>query len=66
VGEAIPFAARLIAVCDAFDAMTSTRAYRPPLTVSEAIAELQRCAGGQFEPAIVEIVVATVADRIAA
>jgi two-component system, cell cycle response regulator len=66
MGEAIPFAARLIAVCDAFDAMTSTRAYRPPLTVSEAIAELQRCAGGQFEPALVAIVVATVADRIAA
>ena len=66
VGEAIPFAARLIAVCDAFDAMTSTRAYRPPLTVAEATAELRRCAGGQFEPAIVAIVVATVADRIAA
>ena len=65
-GEAIPFAARLIAVCDAFDAMTSTRAYRPPLTVAEATAELRRCAGGQFEPAIVTIVVATVAERIAA
>ncbi len=56
----------MIAVCDAFDAITSTGAYRPPRTVAEAIAELERCSTTQFEPAIVSVVVATVAERIAA
>jgi diguanylate cyclase (GGDEF)-like protein len=65
-GEAIPFAARLIAVCDAFDAMTSSRSYRPPLTAVEAIAELERCSGKQFEPALVTAFVAVAAARIAA
>ena len=64
--DEIPFAARLIAVCDAFDAMTSTRAYRPPLTVPEALGEIQRCSGTQFEPAAVTLVAASVAERIAA
>jgi two-component system cell cycle response regulator len=52
-GEAIPLAARIVAVCDAFDAMTSTRPYRPALPVEEALAELRRCAGTQFDPAVV-------------
>ncbi len=65
-GESIPRAARLIAVCDAFDAMTSTRAYRPPLTVAEAIAELERCSGMQFEPALVAAFVAAMSERVAA
>ena len=64
--DEIPFAARLIAVCDAFDAMTSTRAYRPPLTVPEALAEIQRCSGTQFDPAAVALVAASVAEPIAA
>jgi diguanylate cyclase (GGDEF)-like protein len=66
VAEQIPLAARVIAVCDAFDAMTSTRAYRPPLTVVEAIRELQRCSGMQFEPALVTAFIAVAAQRIAA
>jgi two-component system cell cycle response regulator len=65
-GEDIPLAARLIAVCDAFDAMTSTRAYRPPLTVDEAIAELERCSGHQFQPTLVAAFVAAATERIAA
>ena len=64
--EEIPFAARLIAVCDAFDAMTSTRAYRPPLTIGEALAELARCSGKQFDPALIDIFTAAVTARIAA
>jgi diguanylate cyclase (GGDEF)-like protein len=64
--QEIPFAARLIAVCDAFDAMTSTRAYRPPLTVAEAILELERCSGMQFEPALVAAFTAAITERIAA
>ena len=66
VAQEIPFAARLIAVCDAFDAMTSSRAYRPPLTAAEAIAELARCSGMQFEPALVTAFTAAVTERIAA
>jgi diguanylate cyclase (GGDEF)-like protein len=53
-GEEIPVAARIIAVCDAFDAMTSHRAYRPTRSAAEAAAELERCAGEQFDPVVVE------------
>jgi two-component system cell cycle response regulator len=52
-GDAIPLGARVIAVCDAFDAMISNRAYAPPSTIDDALAELERCAGTQFDPAIV-------------
>ena len=40
----------MLGVADAFDAMTSARAYRPALAVEEALAELERCAGTQFDP----------------
>ncbi len=52
-GEQIPLGARIIAVCDAFDAMTSTRPYRAAISRHDALAELRRCAGNQFDPAIV-------------
>jgi diguanylate cyclase (GGDEF)-like protein len=52
-GDAIPLGSRVIAVCDAFDAMISSRPYRSPMTIDEALAELRRCAGTQFDPAIV-------------
>lgn len=52
-GDRIDFNARLVAVADAFDAMTSERPYRPPLGYEEAAAELERCAGTQFDPDIV-------------
>ena len=52
-GEAIPLGARVIAVCDAYDAMTSDRPYRRALTPSEALDELWREAGSQFDPAVV-------------
>ncbi len=52
-GEAIPIEARIIGVADAFDAMTSERPYRTPLSKGEAIAELKKCAGTQFDPKIV-------------
>jgi response regulator RpfG family c-di-GMP phosphodiesterase len=51
-GEAIPLTARLFAVCDAFDAMTGQRPYRTPLGRQEALAELEACAGTQFDPGI--------------
>ena len=53
-GEDIPLGSRIIAVCDAFDAMTTDRPYRKAMDEETAIAELQRCAGSQFDPAVVE------------
>ena len=52
-GEEIPLAARIVAVCDAFAAMTSDRPYRAARSRRSAIEELCRCAGEQFDPAIV-------------
>jgi HD-GYP domain-containing protein (c-di-GMP phosphodiesterase class II) len=52
-GDAIPLGARIIGVADAFDAMTSDRPYRRALAVGQALAELFRCAGSQFDPAVV-------------
>jgi diguanylate cyclase (GGDEF)-like protein len=54
-GVEIPLGARIIAVCDAFDAMIADRPYSPPRTIDQALAELRRCAGSQFDPAIVPI-----------
>jgi two-component system, cell cycle response regulator len=59
-GTDIPLGARIIAVCDAFDAMTSDRPYRAGATAEEALAELRRCAGSQFDPAVVDVFVAVV------
>jgi two-component system cell cycle response regulator len=53
-GEDIPFGARIVAVCDAFDAMLSERPYRAAMSVEEAVAELKRCAGTQFDSEVVE------------
>jgi two-component system, cell cycle response regulator len=52
-GDEIPLGARVVAVCDAFDAMTTERPYREPITEEEALEELRRCAGAQFDPAVV-------------
>jgi len=53
-GDQIPLGARIIFVADAYDAMTSERAYRDPLTQQDAVAELERCSGTQFDPAVVK------------
>ncbi|MGP4006310.1 HD-GYP domain-containing protein [Streptomyces sp. 4N124] len=57
VGTQIPECARVVAVADAFDAMTSTRSYRRARPVAVALEELQRCAGAQFDPRMVEALV---------
>jgi len=62
-GEHIPEFARVIAVADAFDAMTTTRSYRGARTVDEAIAELRRCSGNQFDPPLVDALVAAVGEH---
>ncbi len=54
-GEEIPLSARIIAIADTYDAMTSSRSYRKALSHEVARDEIIRCAGTQFEPALVEI-----------
>jgi diguanylate cyclase (GGDEF)-like protein len=53
-GDEIPLGARIIFVADAFDAMTSERVYRRPFSQRDALAELERCSGSQFDPVIVD------------
>jgi HD-GYP domain-containing protein (c-di-GMP phosphodiesterase class II) len=53
-GSAIPLPSRIVAVCDAFDAMTSPRAYRGRVTTDTALEELRRASGAQFDPGAVE------------
>ncbi len=64
-GPDIPAGARIIAVCDAYDAMTSDRRYRQAMPVGAAIAELQRCAGTQFDPVVVQAFVTTLGAHAA-
>ncbi|HET6550334.1 MAG TPA: HD domain-containing phosphohydrolase [Solirubrobacter sp.] len=61
-GDAIPLAARIVAACDSFNAMTTTRSYRKAMPVHAAVDELHRCAGTQFDPKVVETLVAIVGD----
>ncbi|MGB9866323.1 MAG: HD-GYP domain-containing protein [Bacillota bacterium] len=56
-GNQIPLGARIISVADAFDAMISERPYKSPLPTSRAIEELQRCAGTQFDPEVVKVMI---------
>jgi HD-GYP domain-containing protein (c-di-GMP phosphodiesterase class II) len=65
-GEAIPFEARIIAACDAYNAMTTTRPYREALDSAAAASELVRCAGTQFDPVVVEALLAIVGPPAAA
>jgi diguanylate cyclase (GGDEF)-like protein len=62
-GNDIPLGARIIAVCDAYDAMVSDRPYRRGRSVPAAIDELRRCAGTQFDPAVVDAFVAELAAQ---
>ena len=62
----IPLAARIIAVCDAYVAMTSDRPYRSAVSTAEAMDELRSCADSQFDPAVVDVFCAVLAERLAA
>jgi diguanylate cyclase (GGDEF)-like protein/putative nucleotidyltransferase with HDIG domain len=61
-GEAIPLGARVLAVADAFDAMTAGRAYRKPCRIGEALGRLRRESGQQFDPAVVDALARWVGD----
>jgi putative nucleotidyltransferase with HDIG domain len=61
--DEIPMLARIVHVADAFDAMTSARAYRPALDTSYAVRELWRCAGTQFDAEVVQALVQVVATH---
>jgi HD-GYP domain-containing protein (c-di-GMP phosphodiesterase class II) len=63
--EQIPLEARIVCCCDAFNAMTTDRSYRRGRSEPEAIAELRACSGTQFDPDVVEAVIAVVESRMA-
>jgi diguanylate cyclase (GGDEF)-like protein len=62
-GEEIPLEARIICVADSFSAMTAERPYRGRMSLEEACAELERCAGAQFDPEIVRLFTQQVRER---
>ncbi len=63
-GQEIPVASRIISACDAFTAMTSARPYRAALSTEEALTELERVAGTQFDPAVISVLAAHVRDEL--
>jgi diguanylate cyclase (GGDEF)-like protein len=65
-GDEIPLGARIVSVCDSFDAMVADRPYRAALPEHVALAELDRCAGTQFDPVVVAAFRAALAERRAA
>ncbi|HXW58328.1 MAG TPA: diguanylate cyclase [Solirubrobacteraceae bacterium] len=62
-GEEIPLGARIIVVCDSFHAMMDERVYKPAMSLPDALAELRRCAGSQFDPQLVEVFCRLVTER---
>lgn len=61
-GEEIPLLARILTVADSFEAMTSDRPYRKGFTIPEAIEELKRCSGTQFDPRIVSVFIEVISE----
>jgi HD-GYP domain-containing protein (c-di-GMP phosphodiesterase class II) len=63
MGDNIPLLSRMLAVCDAFDAMITKRCYREPVDLAECLHELQRCAGTQFDPDVCKTFIEFVEER---
>jgi HD-GYP domain-containing protein (c-di-GMP phosphodiesterase class II) len=61
-GNDIPLIARIIAVADTYDAMTSDRAYRRALPHDVAVTEIERCAGSQFDPSVSGVFIESIED----
>jgi two-component system, cell cycle response regulator len=62
-GDDIPLGSRIIAVCDAYDAMIAPRSYRTPISVEDALSELRDSAGSQFDPDVVNAFIAVASDH---
>ena len=62
-GDEIPIEARICSTCDAFSAMTTDRSYRPAMALRDAVAELRRCAGTQFDPNVVATLMSVLEDK---
>ncbi|MGB9620067.1 MAG: bifunctional diguanylate cyclase/phosphohydrolase, partial [Armatimonadota bacterium] len=62
-GKNIPLMSRIIAIADAYDAMTNQRSYRPAMTQQQAIEELRKCSGTQFDPELVEVFIESLAEQ---
>jgi diguanylate cyclase (GGDEF)-like protein len=65
-GEDIPVECRILAITDAYDAMTNDRPYRKALSPETAVAELKKCSGSQFDPRLVELFLVVLQDKCAA
>ncbi|KAF2957321.1 hypothetical protein AS159_09890 [Thermotoga sp. Ku-13t] len=63
MADAIPFESRILAVADAFDAMTTNRPYKRAMTLEEAILEIERCSGSQFDPHLAEAFVKLLREK---
>jgi putative nucleotidyltransferase with HDIG domain len=64
-GEEIPLESRIVAACDAYNAMTTDRAYRKAMPFDAALGELERCAGSQFDPVVVAALIRVVKSAVA-
>jgi HD-GYP domain-containing protein (c-di-GMP phosphodiesterase class II) len=64
--EEIPLGARIVAICDSFHAMLDERPYKPAMSLDDALVELRRCAGTQFDPQLVQIFCTIVINRACA
>jgi HD-GYP domain-containing protein (c-di-GMP phosphodiesterase class II) len=62
-GEQIPLPSRIVFACDAFHAMISCRPYAPGISETDARTELSRCAGGQFDPGVIDALLAELDER---
>jgi diguanylate cyclase (GGDEF)-like protein len=65
-GEEIPLGSRIITICDAFGAMTDERTYKPAMSIPEALNELRRCSGTQFDPYLVDVFARIISERTSA
>lgn len=63
-GQEIPIEARILAIADSFEAMTSARSYRPALSIDEVVKELKKCAGIQFDPKLVEVFIGIIETKL--
>jgi response regulator RpfG family c-di-GMP phosphodiesterase len=62
-GEKIPLGSRILAIADSYDTMLTPRAYREPATPADALAELQRCAGHEYDPALIKLFATVLAEH---